>query len=437
MEWWLILIFFAIGFIFLLLTGLPIAFTFGILNITAILVLSRGETEMLRMLAMTSYDSISKYAFVAIPLFIIMGEIMFHTGLAGLAISGIDKWVGRVPGRLGVLGTITGAVFGAASGSSMASAATIGATLIPEMLERGYSRPLAMGCIACSGGLAILIPPSALMVIFGGIAQMSVGHLLIGGIIPGLLIAVFMLAYIIILAKLKPEVAPPYGIEAVTLLERLASLKHLVPIVGLIVIVLGSIFFGIATPSEAAAMGAFGAFLLAAAYRRLTLSNIQKSLLGTIQISSMCLLIITTAVGFSQILAMTGVTAGLTGAIIALSVHPMAILFTMNLVVFIMGCIMDSISIMLVTIPIFLPLAKALGFDLLWWAIIMMVNIEVGMLTPPFGLNLFIVKGVTPGEVTTTELYRGIFPFVAIQLLAMIVMIFFPALVTWLPGLMM
>jgi len=437
MEWWIVIIILFVAFIILLSTGLPVAFAFGIINVAAVLVFFHGGIDALSAIALGAYDSVSSFVYIAVPLFILMGSVMMHTGLATTAISGIDMWIGRIPGRIAVVGTITGAVFGAATGSSMASAATIGKTLIPEMLDRGYARWLATGSIACSGGLAILIPPSALMVIFAGIASMSVGQLLIGGIVPGLIIAFFLSSFIIVIATMKPGIAPAReGVRKVTAKERLVSLRQFVPIIGLILIVIGCIFSGITTPSESAGMGAFGAFLLAAIYRKLSYEAVKNALLSTVVVTGMSLLIITTSKVFSQVLAYTGATTGLTEVITRLEVGPLAILIAMNFIVFIMGCLMDPVSIMLITVPIFKPIAEAMGMNVLWWAIIMMVNIELSLLTPPFGLNLFVIKGVTPGSGDMTEIYKGILPFLVIELMAMSIMILFPGVITWLPGLM-
>jgi tripartite ATP-independent transporter DctM subunit len=438
MDWWLVLSILFVAFMLLLLTGMPVAFCFGILNTAAVLVFFHGGPAALSTIAHSTYYSISGFAFVAVPLFILMGATMMHSGLVTIAISeGIDLWIGRVPGRLALVGTATAALFGAASGSSMASSATIGQTLVPEMLNRGYARWLAVGSIAASGGIAILIPPSSLMIIFAGIASLPVGKLLIAGIVPGLMIAFFLSAFVVIIAWLKPEIAPPVQeARLISFRRRLRGLRQLLPIVALIVIVIGSIFFGIASPSESAAMGALGSFLLAAAYRKLTLEVIKRALFSTVSISGMALLIVTTSKVFSQVLAYTGSTAGLTACITKLQIGPLTVLLAMNLIVFIMGCLMDPISIMLITIPIFLPIAKAMGMDILWWAMIMMVNIEIGLETPPFGMNLYVIRGVTPGEPSMMSIYRAILPFVLIELTAMGTMILFPGLITWLPGLM-
>lgn len=436
MDWWIVLIILLGGFVAIMATGLPVAFCFGILNTAAILLFFHGGIDALNVIATGAYDSVSSFVFVAVPLFLLMGSVLTHTGVASLTISAIDIWIGRVPGRLGVVAEAAGVIFGAASGSSMASTATIGQVLIPEMLKRGYAPWLAMGSVACTGGIDMLIPPSALMVIFAGIASMPVGPLLIAGIIPGILIAVFLCIFIIIAAKLKPEIAPPMEERVITFRDRVASLKYILPVAVLILAVMGAIFFGVATPSESAALGAFASFVIAAAFGRLTLESIRKALFSTVSVTGMTLLIITTSKVFSQILAYTGITTGLVNATTALTVGPLTVLFAMVIVVLFLGCFIDQVSIMLITIPIFLPIANAMHMNILWWAIIMNVNLGLSLITPPFGMNLFVVRAVTPGNPDLMEVYRAVLPFIVIEFLGMTMMILFPGLVTWLPGLM-
>jgi tripartite ATP-independent transporter DctM subunit len=290
--------------------------------------------------------------------------------------------------------------------------------------------------LATSGALAILIPPSALMVIFGGISQLSVGDLLIGGILPGFLLASLLFTYIVLVTILRPHLAPSVELEDVSWADRLQALANFAPLVVLILIVLGSIFVGVATPSESAAMGAAGAFLLALAYGRLSGGAIHDSLLGTVEVSGFAMLIVTSATAFSQILAHSGAAAGLTLFATELPVPTWVIVGAMQAVVLVMGCFMEPVSIMLITVPIFFPVIQTLGLDPLWFAIVTMVNIELSMITPPFGLNLFILKGVCPPDTSLEDIYRGVGPFILINLFALALVITFPALATWLPGLM-
>jgi len=433
MEWWQILLLMFVGLGTLMATGMPIAFAFGTLNLV-MLFLFVGGVGALQAAALSSHSSVASFAFTALPMFILMGEVILHSGLATQAIEAIGKWLGRMPGRLAVLAVLAGTAFGAASGSSMASAATLGTILIPEMRRRGYDKGLSVGALATCGALDVLIPPSALTVIFGGISRLSVGDLLIGSIFPGLLLATLLFGYIITLCTLNPHLAPAYDVERISWSERLVALGYFLPIVILILLVLGSILAGIATPSESAAMGAFGAFVLTAGYGRLTGEVIRKSLLATVEVTGMALLIITSATAFSQILAHTGAAAGLSKFATGLPVSPWVILIGLQVVILIMGAFMEPVSIMLITVPIFFPVVQALGFDPVWFAIVCLVNIELSLITPPFGLDLFVLKGVCPPDITLGDIYRGVLPFVVINIVTLAIVMAFPPLATWLPS---
>ena len=420
--------------ILLMASGIPIAFAFGVLNLVFLYVLV--GTGALQAVALSSFTSVGTFSFIALPLFILMGELVLHSGLAALAINSIGKWLGAVPGRLAVLAVLAGTAFGAGSGSSMASSATLGTILIPEMRKQGYDTGLAVGTLATSGGLAVLIPPSALMVIFGGISQLSVGDLLIGGILPGLLLATLLFGYIVVVCTVRPQLAPAVEVEKVSWGERLAALKYFLPLVVLVLVVLGSIFFGIATPSESAAMGVAGAFFLGVGYRRLSWEILRKALVGTVEVSGFALLIVTSATAFSQILAHSGAAMGLSTFAIEMAVSQWIIIASMQIVILIMGAFMEPISIMLITVPIFFPVIRSLGLDPLWFAIVTMVNIELSLITPPFGMNLFVLKGVSPPDVTLGAIYRGVIPFVLINIIALALVMLFPPIAIWLPGLM-
>ena len=435
MEWWQTLLLMFVGLAALMATGMPIAIAFGILNI-ALFYFFAGGAGALQAVALSSYGSVATFAFTALPMFIVMGEVILHSGLAKLAIDAIGKWLGRMPGRLAVLAVLGGTVFGAASGSSMASAAMLGRVLIPEMRRRGYDKGLAVGCIATCGALDILIPPSALGVIFAGIARLSVADILIGCLIPGLILAVLIFGYIVVICTLKPHLAPAYDVEPVSWSEKIGGLVHIFPLFALILLVLGTMFFGWATPTESAAMGALGAFIVAAFYGRLTWEVIKKSLLSAVEVTGLALLIITSATAFSQVLAHTGAAAGLAQFATNLPVSPWVILIGMQLVMLVMGLFIDEVSIMLITIPIFFPVVRALGFDPVWFAIVSMVNMEIGVISPPFGLVLFVLKGVCPPDITLGDIFRGVLPFMLVNLVALAIVMAFPPLATWLPDLM-
>ncbi len=435
MEWWHILGLMFASLVFLMAIGLPVAFSFGLLNVIFAFWMVNGVGS-LRLVAISSYSSIATFAFVAVPLFILMGEIILHSGMATMAINGVSKWVGRVPGRLGVMSILSGTVFAAASGSSMASVATIGSTMVPEMHSHGYNKGLSTGVVATSGALAVLIPPSGLMVIFGSISQQSVGDLLIAGIIPGLILSSLLLGYTIGISALRPSMAPAMDIGEVDWVGRLIALREFIPIIVLVLVVIGSIFFGIATPTESAAMGAAGALVLAAVYRRLNWRMLKVSFSSTAIVAGFSLLIITSSTAFSQILAFTQAANGLSNFVTDLPLSPIVIILLMQFVILIMGGFMDSLSIMLITVPIFFPVVNALGFDLLWFSIVTMVNIELGLITPPFGLNLFVLKGVAPPDITLMDIFRGITPFVGLNIATLLIVVFVPSTATLLPGLM-
>jgi len=434
-EWWQVLLLMFVGLVAVMATGMPIAFAFGVLNVV-MLFLFVGGIGPLQAVALSSFSSVATFAFSALPMFLLMGTVVMYSGLATLAIEAIGKWLGKIPGRLAVLSVIAGTVLGGASGSSMADTATLGMVLIPEMRRRGYSKYLATGCIAICGALDVLIPPSALMVIMGAISRLSVGDLLIGGLVPGLLLSALTFLYIVIVTTLKPHLAPPYDVGRISWRERFAALGNVLPLVVLILVVLGAMFAGVATPTEAAAVGALGAFGLAFAYGRLTRSVVKESLLSTVEVTGLALLIITSSTAFSQILAHTGAAAGLSRWATGLAVSPWLVLVGMQIVILIMGCFMDSVSIMLITVPLFFPVVSAMGFDLMWFAIVTVVNIELGLITPPFGMDLFVLKGVCPPDITLGDIYRGILPFIVINILALAIVMIFPPLATWLPGLM-
>jgi tripartite ATP-independent transporter DctM subunit len=435
MLWWHVLLLMFAALAFLMASGMPIFVAFGILNVALFYFFAGGEGA-LQAVALSSYGSVATFAFTALPMFIVMGEVILHCGLAKLAIDAMGKWLGRMPGRLAVLAVLGGTVFGAASGSSMASAAMLGRVLIPEMRRRGYDKGLAVGCIATCGALDILIPPSALGVIFAGIARLSVADILIGSLIPGLILAVLIFGYIIVICTLKPHLAPAYDVEPVPWSEKISGLVHVFPLFVLILLVLGTMFFGLTTPTESAAMGALGSFLVAAFYGRLTWDVVKKSLMSAVEVTGLALLIITSATAFSQILAHTGAAAGLAQFATGLPVSPWWILIGMQVVMLIMGLFIDEVSIMLIAIPIFFPVVKTLGFDTTWFAIVSMVNMEIGVISPPFGLVLFVLKGVCPPDITLGDIFRGVLPFMLVNLVALAIVMAFPPLATWLPSLM-
>jgi tripartite ATP-independent transporter DctM subunit len=349
----------------------------------------------------------------------------------------IDKWLGRLPGRLSLLAAAGGTIFSALSGSSIANTAMLGTALLPEMKERGYKTSMAVGPIIGVGGLAMLIPPSSLVVVLASIAHISVGKLLIGGAIPGLLMGTLYTMYIIVRCWLNPSLAPRYDVSQVSLSDKImGTVKYALPLAFIIFMVLGLMLLGLATPTEAAASGAVATLAVTFFYGRLNWKMLKASLTGTLEITIMVFMIIAASKTFSSILAFTGATYGLLEVIQGLDVHPLLILLGMQLSIFILGMFMETISIMMISLPIFMPIVHMLGFDPVWFGIIMLINFEMGMTTPPFGMMLFVMKGVASDDISIKDICYAALPFIGCDMIAMVMIIIWPSIVLWLPGLM-
>ncbi|MDP2268247.1 MAG: TRAP transporter large permease, partial [Deltaproteobacteria bacterium] len=386
-------------------------------------------------IALHIFTGLSSFVLAPVPLFILMGEVMYHSRLADSTLDVLDRWIGKVPGRLGVLAAASGTLFAATSGSSMANTAMLGTVLLPEMRKRGYSVKMSVGPILGSGGLAILIPPSALAVVLASIAQISVGKLLVAGVIPGILLGVMFCAYIILMAVLRPEQAPPYPVPRTSLAEKLyLTVKHLVPVAFIIFMVIGFIILGLATPTEAAASGAIATVLVSIAYGRLNRQMIMASLKGTVEISVMVFMIIAASKTFSSVLAYTGASSGLTNLVQGTSLHPILVLIAMQLIVALLGCFMEGVSIMMIALPVFMPIVTVLGFDPVWFGVLFLINIELGQLSPPFGMLLFVMKGVAPPDVKMEEIIWSAVPYMIFDILVMALIIVWPNIALWLPS---
>ena len=428
-QWLLIIIFGAL--IILMATGMPIAFSFMILNVIGVY-LFFGGTVGLEQMILSIYSSLCTFILLPIPLFILMGELLLHSGVAMDMMDALERWMGRLPGRLAVLSVATGTVFAALTGSSMSSAAMLGQILVPEMEKRGYKKTMSLGPIMGSGGLAIMIPPSGLAVLLCVIGEISIGKILVAIPFPGVLLAALMAAYIIIRCKLQPFLAPSYDIAQVPLSVKIAgTLKFILPVGFIIFLVIGLIFLGVADPSESAATGTLGMFIVVLLYRRLNWAVIKKSVRGTISITGMVFLIIAGAKTFGEILSFSGATRGLSEIATQLPLPPILIMVAMQIVILIMGCFMDVVAIMMITLPIFVPVITKLGLDTVWFGAIALLNIELAMITPPFGMVLFVMKGVAPAGTTMEDVYKAAYPIVMLNLIAMALMIAFPAIVLW------
>lgn len=436
MEWWQFLLAFFSGLGVLLLIGLPVAFAFLLVNMVGVYFLW-GGTSGFNQIITSIESSISTFVLVPIPMFVLMGAIMFHSGIARKMIDVLDHWIGFVAGRLAVLAITTGAVLGALTGVAMGSVAILGSALLPEMKERAYAKSMSVGPILASGSLAILIPPSTLAIVLASLGGFSVAKILVAIVVPGLLLAMMYATYIILRCVFNPELAPAYRVPPVPMSQRLKeTFIHLVPPVSIIVFVILAIFYGVATPTEAAALGTFVTCVLAALYGYFNWKVIRTSIASATSLSIMVLIILTGSAGFSQLLSFAGVTTAITSFATDLPVHPLILLILMQLVVMFLGMFLEQTSIVLVTIPIFLPIIHALGWDPIWFGTIMMLNLEMATITPPFGLSLFVMKGIAPPDVTIGDIYKAAIPFILINIVLMALMIAFPQIVLGLPNMM-
>lgn len=425
-----------IPFLVLMFLGLPVGFTFILVMMAASSILV-GVPAGPAMTVASMFTSIGTFSLAPVPLFILMGELMMHTGLATRAMNAVDKLLGKLPARLSILATITGAIFGMLSGSTMASTAMLGSTIGPDMVERGYHKKMTYGPILASGGLAMIIPPSSLAVIYATNAQISAGRLLIAGLIPGVIMAVNYSINILFRVKRNPALAPAYEPEVIPRNEKLKLFfRDLLPLVGIIFLVTGVFVIGIATPTEAAALGAMGTLIMAFFYRSMSLNVLIKALKGTIITSTMTLFIIGGSSVFSQLLGYTGFTQTVIGSLSALNVSKYVMLLIMAGIVFILGMFIESVPIIMMITPIFVPVAAALGFDQIWLGIIMLIVIQMGMTSPPFGILLFVMKGIAGKDTTMGELYGVASPFLLSDTISVLMIVLIPQLALFLPNLL-
>lgn len=413
-----------------LLAALPVAFVFFLINIGGSYLIFGGIPGLEQMVR-NEQVSVAQFSLVPIPLFVLMGEVLFHTGLALRSVDAVDAVIKRVPGRLAVVTLVAGTIFSAISGSTIATTAMLGSLLLPQMLARGYDPKTAMGPTLAIGGVDILIPPSGLAVLLGSLGGISITGLLVGGIVPGLILAALFIAYVVLRCWINPELAPVSDDEGIKLdrpwLNLVVTVAPLILIFGVVVV---SMTQGWATPTESSALGALGTIILAACYRSLTPQNLWKAFLGTVSISGSLLFIIVGATTFAQLLSFSGATAGLVALIESAQLTPNAIMIGMLGILILLGFFIDQTSIMMITLPFYMPLLRAMGVDLVWFGILYLLCMQIGLLTPPFGLLLFVLKGVAPPDITIGMVYRAAIPYVWLTILMMVLIFMFPQIVT-------
>lgn len=415
----------------LLAAGMPVGFTLIASGALGILWIG-GPSAMMGILASMPKDSASSYEFLAIPMFLLMAEFVLRSGVADDLFRAAAAWFGRVRGGLGIATALAGAGFGAICGSSTAAAATLSSTSLPAMLKYGYDRKLASGVVAISGTLAMLIPPSIAMVVYALLADVSVAKMLIAGVVPGIIVTFTIGLTVYVLAVRNPEHAPLT--EPVPLREKLALLRLILPMVLLMLVVTGAIYTGITTPTEASAVGALAAGLLylSRRYKDTSLAEIYAIIARATRTSCMLAIIILGAHVFTTFFALTQTTSMIIDWVGALEVNRWVIMVMLIVVILILGCFMDQMAILVLTVPVLAPLLTSLGFDLVWFGVVLIVTAEVGLVTPPLGLNCFVVAKYA--RIPTGDVFWGVLPHVWAHLIAIAIMLAFPAMVMWLPN---
>ncbi len=436
MEWYWAMALLVGGALALMFLSVPVALAFLGANLVGAVIFFGGAAGIAQV-AQNMVEALATYSLAPVIMFVLMGEILFQTGVAIRAIDAVEKLIANVPGRLALVAVVGGTVFATLSGSSMANTALLGSTIMPEMRRRGYHRDLAMGPIMGAGGIAMLIPPSGMAVLLGSLSGISIGGILIGGAVPGLLIALVYTVFIVIRCTLSPGIAPRYELEIPPLRERVKPfLTRVVPLFSLFLLVIGSIVFGWATPTESAAIGALGSVAVCAAYRELTWAALKRALKQTGSVAVPIFFIVGASLTFSQILSFSGATNGLLQTVRDLNPTPFELLFLMMGVTLFLGCLMDPVSIMLITLPFFLPLVSLAHFDPIWFGVLMLLCLEVSQTTPPFGMILFVMKGIAPPDTRMHHIYRAVLPFTLMEIAVLVFLMVLPGAVTWLPALM-
>lgn len=417
---------FSLFIIFLLVIGMPVAFTLSVAGILGII--QFVDVSFLSQVPVIAYKTLDSYVLTSVPLYILMSQIML-TGRVGSGLFELgSKWMGHLPGGLGIATIFACAIFAAISGSSVATAVTIGAMAIPEMLKRGYDRKLVVGSVAAGGTLGILIPPSIPMILYGTITDESVGKLFMSGVVPGALLTVLFICYIVFASWDKPR--EPRSSHA----EKMKSLRENIWGLFLPVIIIGGIYTGIFTPTEAAAVGTVYALAITFfVYRSVTIQDMPAILRSTIKTSCMIFSIMIGAMLFGYILTILQVPQALMRLVTEGDLNRWIVMLGINIMLLILGCVLETVSIILIILPMLYPIIKALGFDPIWFNVVLLINMELALITPPVGMNLFVIKGISEDS-SIQDIIAGAAPFAAIMVFEILLLCFVPEIATWLPS---
>lgn len=419
----------------LMTTGFPISF--GLASVGVISGFFLWGPSSLDIVYFSTMDVMKNFLLIAVPLFVFMGYILHESGIANDLFDTVQKWAGGLRGGLGMGTIVICAIMAAMVGISGAATLSMGVVAVPAMLNRNYDKKIAIGLVQAGGALGFLIPPSMMMIMFAFISGVSTGKLFVGGVIPGLLLVTLYILYIRIRSHFQPSIAP--GLkpeERATWGEKIVSLKSLILPGILIIGVLGCIFFGITSPTEAAAVGAFGSLLCAAVRKNLSWRMLKSCALNTLNLSAFTAYIVIGAIIFSKVYTGLGATAMIKAFVTGVDVSPWVILIIMQASFFLLGMFMDDIAILFMTMPIYVPLIIVLGFNPVWFGVLYVVNMQMAFITPPYGVNLFYMKAVAPKGVTMDDIYASVIPFIIIQAIALVLLMLFPDLILFLPKLL-
>ena len=418
---------FTILLLILLFSGLPVAFALGLSGIAGITMYLGGDGAMAQ-LPIIGYKSLDDFVLAAIPMYVLMSQILLVGKVGNDLFELANKWLRHLPGGLGIATVIACAIFAAITGSSVACAVTIGSIAIPEMLSRGYDRRLVLGTVAAGGTLGILIPPSIPMILYGAITDESVGKLFMSGVVPGILMMFLFIGVVVFYSRdFEREAAAPWS-------ERISALRSSIWGLFLPILVVGGIYTGAFTPTEAAGIGVlYSLFITFFIYKTLSIKDMPGILNDTVKTSCMIYAIMIGAALFGFVLTILDAPQALTAYVAGLDLGKWAIFVAINILLLFLGCILESISIIFITLPILFPLIVSLGFDPIWFNVVMLINLELALITPPVGMNLFVLQGVSP-ESRMTDIIRGIIPFAVVMALEIFVLCLFPGIATWLPG---
>lgn len=430
------------GFMFLfLLSGIWIGFSLFLTAATGLLFYNFNLPpaisiwqKMGGLMANSVWNSINSWSLTALPLFILMGEILYRTSISTKLLNGLLPWLTKIPGKLLHVNVLACSLFAAISGSSAATTATVGKITLHELSSRGYDKNLAIGSLAGAGTLGFLIPPSLIMIIYGVLSDTSIGKLFIAGILPGLMLASAYSLYMIVISVRKPQVVPETD-ENFTLRQKLASSKELFPVMVLIFLVLGGIYLGFTTPTEAAMIGVVGSYILAIIFRNLTWDNFKQSLLSSVKTTCMISFIIMGAAFLSQVVGFVGIARGLSEYIASLNLSPYMLIFVLGIMYLFLGMILDGISIVVMTLPIVMPIITAAGFEPLWFGIFIVFMVELSQITPPVGFSLFVIQSISGEDIS--KILKATFPFFMIMIFMVLIITIFPDIIFYLPSKMM